>query len=615
MPSVEEYAPRVPRVLPSRPAIGATLLLFGCSPAIPPATGAGTDVASAIADLAVPAREVAACTFLNAHAEAAVPALREALRSAADERLPERPTLLGLYVLAGLGAAAADAEPEIVAIYRRHPTAAVRQQAMWALARVVAPTRDAARCKRCEGWIRDCDAHDTDMDMCAEALALLALARDARHHRPEDILRYGGREQLHALAEAISAGWFDSPTALEGFRTQIEALHTHATRPWDARPRFLPVAPAMAESLWRAGERSPAIAAALLRHREATRRIDGIRALAEEDAWTSRAAIAGCLGDPDRSVRDAALAVVRAWGAAPLALPRLRRAAADSADPTFAAQCAQAADALLAAAIADADDATRQLLSSADAVLRGGTEPLAPPTEAPSRRALLELVRGSRGLEARGLEAFASAGREIAAEAEGFEAFVAWLGADTRDSWCAAADALVHCGPGLLRHEPQIESLVMESGDDAGRALATGLEVRAGAAADAAALAVAEATGPWHVTVRAWLERVRRGEAIPKATAQRARALAVQPQARVEQREDWGEARDGCYRGVDLVFDEGFARAAAALLRAAAGESGWRGDVPPATGDTIAEAVVAHGLPALAQDWIERLRALCLERH
>lgn len=584
--------------------VAVALLGWGCDAPRSPAGGA--DPRQLVENLSVPAEEQAACAALIGLEAAAVPSLQEFLRSRAPDELAERPTALALHVLGQIGAAAAVAQREVQTLFRLHPAIDVRRQATWTLALILAPLLDPERCAAGAKFLRDFGAADLEQGTYDWALTLLALGRDRSEAAVTTLLQRGNADELAALAESLAGGWCDSAVALAHFGSCLAGLRSQGFRTWNRNRHHEGAWAGMAQACWRHGGRSPEIALGLLHHQEPGWRLAGLRNLAAQGDWLAQAAVLTLLADPVPVVQQEAIACVRAWGPALIALPHLRTLAGRGGP--FAEECRRTADELVESFARTTGEVARRAVQSADAALRGEAVPLVPASDPSSQSAWIDLVRGSRDAPGEWLTALSTVAPSIAGTAEGADALVGLLACRVDASWQAAVRTVACGGPGILRRCPDLEALIFECGGRAGPALFVGMELQAGSLASEAELATAEAGGAWHLVARARLERVLRGASIPPDAVRRARAGALGRDAAVAQRRAWAELRSCGTRSVRLPADAALVRPAAALLLAAAGETGWRDTLASATAEQLAEAVVARQLRALGEAWLRDLR-------
>jgi hypothetical protein len=585
--------------------LAAIALLWSCCGSGRDIDG-GADPRHLVAQLSLPTKEGAACASLVALGAGAVPALRGYLAGEPADQIAERPAAFAVHALGRIGVDAADAQPEVQSLFRLHPSVDVRRQAAWTLARIVAPTRDAQRCRDCEKFLRDLGSPDIDQGTYRWSLALLALGRDSGEAAVTQMLQLGSADEIAALAEAIACGWCDSAVARADFSSRMGLLRAQGYRTWDRNSRHETAWAAMAWACWQHGDTSPEAALGLLRHQEAEWRIAGLEAIATSERWQDKAEVLALLDDPVPAVQQQAITTVKSWGPSLMALPRLRAIAARH--PTLAADCATAADDIVRAVTASANETAVLDVRSADAMLRGDPIQLVPSTDAGSHTAWIDLVRGSRDASAAWIAAVGAVAPSIADDADGADAFVSLLASTAQDSWNAAITAIARCGPTLLRTHPDIEATIFECGGRAGPAFLVGMELRAGALASDADLAIAEADGAWHLVARARLERVLRRTTIPPEAIRRARAGMSGSTASVGQRIAWADLRSSGTSSVSLLAEPALVRPAAALLLAAAGETGWRDTVAPEAAQLLAEATVEGRLPELSERWIRELQ-------
>lgn len=524
----------------------------------------GADPQQLVAQLPAPGTAMAAAAALVALGGRAVPALRGYVSAAEVGELPARPAAFALYALGCTGVAAVEAQPEVQRPFRLHTDVDVRRQATWTLARIVAPTRDAQSCRDCAQFRRDFGAADVGQGDHAWSRALLALGGDGSEEAVQRLLERGGTDAFAALSEAIATGWFDSPAA---------------------------------RARWQHGDRSPEAALGLLRHQDVAWRVAGLAAIAGTANWQDQLAILALLDDPVAAVQQNALAVVKSWGPARIALPRLRAVAARHGP--LRADGAAAANVLVQAAAAALDERAADVVRTADAVLRGEPIQLAATDDASVHPVWRDLVRGSRDASATWLTALGDVAPAIAEHADGGGAFVELLASTAPDSWHAAIAALARCGPALLCTEPGIETTIHESSRGAGSARVDGMELRAGALASETDLAAAATDGAWHLVARARLELVQRQAAIPRACIRRARRGAHGGDAAVER-------RNGSWWMTPVAS---LTQPAAALLRVAANETGWREAVTRTAAATLVQAAGERRLPQLSAPWRQELQA------
>jgi hypothetical protein len=547
--------------------------------------------------LSAPGTATAAAAALVALGGRAVPVLRGYLSAGDVGDLPARSAALAAYALGCIGVAAVEAQPEVQRLFRFHADVDVRRQAAWCIARIVAPTRDAQRCRECAQFLHDFGAADVGQGDYAWSLSLLALGEDGREEVVQSFLEDGGAAAFAALSEAIVTGWIDSPTALVDFRSRMVALRAHGYRRWRRNGSDEGAWAAMARACWQHGERSPDAALGLLRHQDAAWRIAGMAAIASTTNWQDQVEILALLDDPVAAVQQNALAIVKSWGAALIALPRLRNIAARHGP--LRADFAAAAAEIVREAVATLDERAADVVRSADAVLCGEPIQLVAANDASAYPVWLDLVRGSRDASPTWLTALGDVAPAIAEHADGGDAFVGLLASTAPDSWHAAITTLARCGPALLRTEPGIEKEVYESRGRVGAALFVGMELRAGALASEADLAAAAADGAWHLVARARLELVQRQADISRGVVRRARTGVHGGDGIVE----WSSG-SFTYRP-----EPSLAQPAAALLLVAANETGWRDAVAPATAEALVQAAGERQLPQLSAQWIRELQA------
>lgn len=578
------------------------------------------DLATCIEHLRDPARQQVACAQLEAMGGAAAVALAELLR-AGTERFDLDPgqAVAALYVLGRLGAAAGPALPAIELVYARTIDTDVRRQAMWALGEVAATSGDEATCARA---LRLLDHHRTsDLDgflyACVEARLRLGARPDS--DRCRRVLQGRGRPvagsgivfsrlaapRIAAVANAVRAGSVTDLDAdlLDGLSRLCEQATLRPAVPWHRDQAADGAAGELALALWERGRRDLAVARGLLAHWDRVVRRQGLARVGEARAMTPRERldVVRLLWDPDRGVRDLALATLPAWGRdALVALPALRAFERHDREDRFAVACGRAADRILAATRADRPRPVRVLLDDVDTLLRGGAwARTGDPLDEEAAAELAVVVTGALGTEAWVLEdlaelavlrgAVGTSGRApSAAELAVVEAFVHALAAPGDDSWHGAMRALVRLGPAVVAARPDLGDLLWQS---CGRAAVhVDASVLAGPAATDAEVRAALSSESWPVVLRALVESIRRGAAPGAALACARGPLQLDDLSSdrsFEQRTDRGHGAPW------FPFDRQRTQAVAALVVAAAGE---RLDDVPALRDALAaELELASG--------------------
>ncbi|MBK8101619.1 MAG: hypothetical protein IPK26_31440 [Planctomycetes bacterium] len=566
------------------------------------AASAQEELSALVADLATPELQEAAVDRLCEQGARAVPALRACLA----EPLASATQLCAAMLVAGsLAGHAFTTLPDLRRLYQFHDDAAVRRQAMWAIAAIGSTCTDRALLRELWLHLRDRGSLDADLFLADVAYYRLLLAERAGVFYEDDPERrdWAPSHWLFkpastiAIAERLNSGLAVAmPRMRERLLACLAAATDRSCQSWERRRTWDAATGELAVAAWSSlREQTPAVARGLLQYWDPRWRVHGLQVLAGQDAWfwRERLDVVARLNDADSRVRAHAHALVATFGAEGLlAMPTLRVPFGTLAQT---AERDVLASSLLRAAIAatPAQEATLRALDEA-LFLRPKSGVAVTAADAAMVAAML---RGCGGVPG---PVIAAVTRTLApgnVTPEIVEALLMHLERDdVRDVVVAA---LIRLGPAVLRVQPEFEVQVARACMDRwvrGAVFALQAEIMAGSSASTDELRHAAASTTWSVAVRAWLELVQRGVVFDPELLRvvAAGATADWPLPWIAQGSDWGDRTNRGSSGTQLAAPGSLVTRAAALVVSTAG----RDDRRVAAGELLRELRRTLGGPA-----------------